>query len=542
MNSKVRVLLHGVVIIVITVALFWRTGGHQFIDFDDPDYVTANPPVATGITASNILWAFTATHSSNWHPLTWISLMADAQLYGLEPGGYHLTNVIIHAFSAALLLLLLHRLTRSIWRSSFVAALFALHPLHVESVAWVAERKDLLSAFFFFLTLYLYAEYSAKEKKSLYLLTLFSYICGLMSKPMLVTVPVIMLLADVWPLHRLEFPELKQQRAAGTVRLMWRMKEKLPFLALSFLSALITIYAQHMGRAMNRISFTLGMENAALAYARYLAKMLWPRNLAIFYPLPVAIPLWQPLCSLLGVALISWLTIRAVRQKPYLMVGWFWYLVMLAPVIGLIPVGEQAIADRYTYLPLTGIFIIIAWGVPDLLKKLPCRRIILTIFAVGWLALLAFMTRRQLGYWRDSVTLFNHAVGLAPDSHTLHTMMGNALVHKGDAGAAIKEYEKALSLKPDYGKARNNLALLHLNLGNALSDKGDLDAAIGQYRQSLSLAPNLSGTHNNLGITLAKRGDMNAAIKEFQDALALDPNSADARNNLELALSPEGGH
>jgi len=567
-------ILLAIALVSIIFAVYWRVGDHQFIDFDDADYVTANPRVATGITVPNVVWAFTAVHSSNWHPLTWLSLMADAQLYGMDPRGYHLTNVLIHAAAAVLLLLLLYRLTGCLWRSAFVAALFALHPLHVESVAWVAERKDVLSALFCFLTLLLYSAYATQQGKTLYRLTLLSFALGLMAKPMLVTLPIIMLLLDVWPLDR--------YRPGGGVPLVSLIREKTSFFALSFLSALITVYAQHMGRAMNRVSFELGIENAILAYAKYLAKALWPRDLAIFYPLPVSIPLWQALGVLAGLALVSLATLRAVRKRPYLAVGWFWYLVTLVPVIGLIPVGEQSIADRYTYIPLTGIFIIIAWGVPELVRNLRFRRGLLAVLAVGWLTVLGIETWRQLGLWRDSVTLFGRTLQLSPDSHTAHTMMGNALANKGDAAAAIKAYQKALALRPDYAKARRNWALVHFkngidlantgdlegaieafleatridpefieateNLaithnghGNALANKGDLDGAIRHYREAFSLAPNFSDAHNNLGIALVKKGDLAAAIQAFENALTIDPKSAEARNNLEMARARSEG-
>ena len=467
--------------------------------------------------------------------------MMDAQLYGLNPGGYHLTNVGIHALSAVLLFLILYRLTGCLWQSSFVSALFALHPLHVESVAWVAERKDVLSAFFWFLTLILYAAYVAKRKKSLYLLTLFSFVLGLMSKPMLVTLPVVLLLLDFWPLNRCGSQELQPERRLLTGSTPASLlKEKIPFFACSLISAVITVFAQHAGKAINNVSFELGAENAIVAYARYLAKAFWPHDLAIFYPLPASIPLWQAAGSLLVLLLVSAAALRTRRRYPFIALGWFWYLVTLVPVIGIIPVGGQSSADRYTYIPLIGIFIIIAWGAPILVRNLPYRKCMLSLLAGAVLTASAAVTWQQLAFWRDSVSLFGHAIQVTPPNHTIHAMMGNALVTHGQLAAATKEYEKSLRIKPDYARAQINLGIVHNLLGNDFAAKGNLEAAISQYRQALVIRPDDPETHTNLGNTLANSGNLDAAITEFRKVVTIAPDSTDAHNNLGIILAKKG--
>ena len=353
------------VLFIITLVVFWQTGEHQFINFDDPLYVTNNPHVKGGITGKNIVWAFTTTAASNWHPLTWLSHMVDVEVFGLNPRGHHLTNVFIHILSTLLLFLLLDQITGAPWRSLFVAALFALHPLHVESVAWVAERKDVLSSFFWLLTLIFYAIYVKHQQVKFYLLALSSFVAGLMAKPMLVTLPVVMLLLDYWPFNRFKHEAAHGGTTAGST-LLSLVREKLPFLLFSVFSSLVTMYAQHKGEALKSLDvapFGLRVGNAVIAYVKYLGKTIWPQDLAILYPFPSSLPLWQILRFISALVLISVVTVRYRRRYPYLLVGWFWFLVTLVPVIGLIQVGGQSIADRYTYIPLTGLFIMGSWRI-----------------------------------------------------------------------------------------------------------------------------------------------------------------------------------
>ncbi len=535
--SRIRpTILISMVLIVITLAIYWQVGNHEFIILDDCDYVTGNPHVTTGINSANIIWAFTSVDASNWHPVTWLSHMADVQMYSLNPRGHHLTNVGIHVVSTLLLFFLLLRLTGALWQSSFVAILFALHPFNVESVAWVAERKNVLSAFFWFLTLILYVNYVRKQKLTLYILTLFSFMLGLMSKPMLVTLPMVMLLLDYWPLDR--FRNLEQEHGFCTLsgRTKSIIKEKIPFFICSLFSGVVTIYAQHNGRAMSSLDVHPLMpriENALIAYVKYIGKTLWPHDLALLYPFPLSIPLWQTIGSLLILLFISAAAIRLRLRNPYLMVGWFWFLVTLLPVIGIIQVGSQSMADRYSYIPVIGLFIMIAWGVPNLVKDLSFRQYLLSLLAAAVIIALAVLTWQQLVYWQDNISLFRHSIQVATRSSTIHFSLGTALASKGDLDAAIHEYQETLRINPKYFEAHNNL-------GIALASKGDLDAAIHAYQKALRINPNYMEAHNNLGVALASKGDFNAAIHEYQETLRINPNYLEARINLGIALASKG--
>jgi tetratricopeptide (TPR) repeat protein len=532
-GSVVKLVLICVALAFIILAVYMQAGNHQFLIYDDGVYVKNNPHVTSGITGKNIIWAFTSTDAANWHPITWLSHMADAQLYGMDPRGHHLTNVVIHTVSSVLLLLLLFRLTGSLWQSSFVAALFALHPLHVESVAWVAERKDVLCGFFWFLTLLFYSEYVAKRKPTLYFLSLFSFMLGLMSKPMLVTLPLVMLLIDFWPLNRYRFGEqgLEVCQLPGGVTVL--IKEKVPFFVSSFISGIVTIYAQGKGEALNVISFRLSVENALITYEKYILKTLWPYDLAVLYPLSSSLPLWQAISSLLILLLVSAAVFWLGSRCPYLPVGWFWFLVTLLPVIGLIQVGVQAMADRYTYIPLIGLFIMVAWGVPDLIKGLRRRKVILALLSVATITASAVLTWQQLGYWRDDVSLYRHTLRVTSGNYVIHNNLGVALYSKGDLDAAIQEYREALRISPNYSDAHNNLGL-------ALARKGYFDEAIQEYQEALRTSPNHTHAHNNLGLAFVRKGDLDAAIREYQEALRISPNYTHAHYNLGLALASKG--
>lgn len=494
---------------IVTFAVYWHVGNHEFLSYDDDVYIVSNPHVAQGITTANIAWAFTSVEQCNWHPVTWLSHMLDVQLFGMNPRGHHLTNVLFHTIATLILFSLLVRLTGAVWKSSFVAALFALHPLHVESVAWAAERKDVLSACFFFLTLLLYSRYvEARRNKSassvtIYLLTLLSFVLGLMSKPMLVTLPVIMLLLDLWPLRRLD--------TAPTLSSL--VAEKIPFLACSILSSAITIYAQREGGAivvLDWVPIATRLQNSLVSYARYLVKAVWPHDLAVLYPFTLSIPLWQVVSSAVLLLLISAATIRAGRQHPYLPVGWFWFLITLFPVIGLVQVGNQSMADRYTYIPIVGIFMMLAWGVPALLGTTdgtgggtetvkrsvwsrPARRnTVLTLLAIVAIATSAVLTWQQIGYWKDNFSLYRHTL-----------------------------------------KVTSNNYIIHYNLGVAYGRRGDLDAAVNEFKAAVMIKPNDWTARSLLASTLAERGDIDAAIKEFNNALIINPNNMSAKSSLE---------
>lgn len=552
-------LLLSLLLVAITFAVYFQVLSQPFFDFDDQVYVTSNSHVAGGLTGENIVWAFTSVDAANWHPVTWLSHLADIQFFGMNPHGHHLTSLVIHIVSSLLLLLLLSRLTGSLWSSFFVAGLFALHPMHVESVAWVAERKDVLSALFWFLTLLFYCEYAKKAKLSLYPLSLLCFVLGLMSKPMLVTLPLVMLLIDYWPLGRY------QGQVSGRAKAL--IKEKIPFFLFSLLSCLVTLYAQYKGGAINSlktVSLGLRVENALVAYLKYLGKTLWPQDLAFFYPFPLAIPLWQVVGSLFILLAVSAAVIRTRRRYPYLAVGWFWFLVTLIPVIGFVQVGQQSMADRYSYLPALGLFIMLAWGAPDLVKGLRLSGRILAIPAAAVLIASAALTWQQLGYWHDSITLYRHTLKVTKDNYLINYSLGLLLANNGEPDAAIREYREVLRIRPDDTPTHNNLGLTlagkgdldtaigefkealrldpncaeaHTNLGVAFANKGDLDGAIRELRETIRISPKDLDAHGNLGYALASKGDLDAAIGEYREALRLNPNNAKVANNLELALA-----
>ena len=527
----------------ITLGVFWQIGDHQFINYDDPLYVTSNTNVKGGLTGKNILWAFTTTAASNWHPLTWLSHIVDIELFGLKPRGHHLTNLVIHTASTLLLFLLLAQITTAPLRSLFVSALFALHPLHVESVAWVAERKDVLSGFFWFLTLLFYAGYVKHRTLKFYLLTLFSFMVGLMTKPMLVTLPLVMILMDYWPLNRFESEDMPHGVSVlfrAREPLPTLVKEKVPLLLLSLLSAAVTVYVQRSGGTVSSfeaVPLVFRIENALIAYAKYIVKTIWPQNLAFLYPFPLSLPLWQVLASSVILILVTIVTIHFRRQKPYLLVGWLWFLIILLPVIGLIQVGSQSMADRYTYIPLIGLFIMVSWGVPDLLRGLRYRLTIFVTLSCLVIFALTLSTWRQLGYWKDNISLYRHTLDVTNNNYIILNNLGIALAERGEVEAAIQAYQEALRIWPGSVTA-------HVNLGAALADRGKLDEAISHYEEALRLKPddalartNWSKALNNRGVALAQQGRMDEAIHYFNEALRIDPELVDGHFNLGITLA-----
>ena len=477
------------------------------------------------------MWAF-GFHAGNWHPLAWISHMLDCQLYGLNPAGHHLTNALLHAANTALLFLLLHRLTGFIWRSAAVAALFGWHPLHVESVAWVAERKDVLCALFWMLTLLAYVRYTrclrVRNRRAglSYCLALLLFILALMSKPMAVTLPFVLLLLDFWPLQRASWNvHPVELRAWGLL-----VGEKIPFFLLSGAVCLLTMHAQDLAIVPTEaLSFKQRVIHALLSYTHYLLATFWPRGLAVYYPYPTIVPLSQAIFA--GCVFIS-LTIAAlwsVRRRPYFFVGWFWFVGTLVPVIGLVQVGDQAWADRYTYLPLIGVFLVVVWAAVEWLRD---PRLLSGTAVVMGLALLAGTTV-QLRYWRNTQTLFQHAAEVVPDNYMAITMLGSLMAKDGKLDDAIWQYRAALNLKPGFPEA-------HFFLGNALEKQGMLDEAIAEYRQALWFKPFMGTTHILLGAALAKKGDYDEAVAHYKAAIKLDSESAIAQNNLARVLQSQG--
>lgn len=531
-----KAMLSGILLFFITAAVYARTGGHQFINLDDALYILENPVVKTGLSVGSIGWAFTSTFASNWHPVTWLSHMLDVQLFGLNPAGHHLMNVILHAVSALLLYYVLTRITSAPWQSLFVAAMFALHPLHVESVAWVAERKDTLSGIFWTLTLLLYARYAEKPGTGRYLTALLCFAIGLMSKPMLVTLPLILLLLDYWPLNRLRSRDGEGDGEGAKLPALSLLKEKIPFLLLSALSSGITIHAQHQGGSMANLEkapLLLRGANAIISYARYIVDTVWPRDLAVLYPFPNSIDPVALAGAALLLAMISGAVFIAGHRAPWLRVGWLWFLVTLLPVIGLIQVGGQARADRYTYIPLTGLFIMAAWGVPPVLERWRHCRKTLAIAALSAVCALTVVTWRQIGIWKDSATLFRHTLAVTSNNHLIHNNYGNALSDRGDLQAAMLQYREALRILP-----RSHLA--HNNLGMALTRQGRYAEAIGHFRDALTARPDYLLAMVNLGNALSATGKTDEALAQYLQALKLDPMSRDANLNLALLYMKTG--
>ena len=533
-----KLVLIGLALTLATILAYWQVAGHEFVNFDDKDYVYQNSHVQTGLTKENVVWAFTSVHASNWHPITWLTHMADVELYGLNPGGHHLSNLFIHIASTLLLLILLYRLTGSVWKSGFVASMFALHPLHVESVAWVAERKDVLSGFFWFLTLLLYAIYVQKSQLKFYILAIVAFALGLMSKPMLVSLPVVMLIIDFWPLDRYN---IKNETGAINCRaklplLVLLLKEKIPFFICSVISAAVTIYAQKQGGAVQTVEMLpLGMRlaNACTAYVKYIGKMLWPSDLAVYYPFPVDIPSWQVLFSLVVLLALTATSIRFGRTRPYLPAGWFWFLVTLVPVIGIVQVGAQSMADRYTYLPLVGLFIAAAWGGAEWAGKVPHRQGVLAIATFLTIAACVSLTWRQVRYWQNSMVLYRHALQVTSGNYVMHSTLGAALAEKGLLDEAIAEYRRVLEINPYFVDG-------HYNLGIIYAKNGNLEQAISEYKKALAMSPDNVDALNNLGIAYATQGHLDSSIEQFRKVTSLNPYHGEARYNLAVALAWQG--
>ena len=455
-----------ILLIALTLAVFLPVVGHKFVLFDDEAYVTQNANVQAGISLESLAWAFTTTQNCNWHPLSWISHMADCQVYGLDPRGHHATSLLLHVLNVVLLFLVLDRVTRSPWRSGFVAALFAIHPLHVESVAWVAERKDVLSTLFWILTMLAYARYAESPSLRRKLPVIGFFALGLLAKPMLVTLPVVLLLLDYWPLHRFSFDGKKQGTSLRAL-----LGEKLPLFVLSGASCVITYFAQNTGGSMpvtGQLPFVIRAGNALLSYFRYIEMMFRPRDLTILYPYtPASVPTWtQIYTAAVALILITALIIWLGRRHGYLPVGWLWYLVTLLPVVGLVQVGEQTMADRYTYVPLIGLFVMIAWLVPELLRPIsrsPRLPILLVIPAIAVIASMAVVARHQVGFWKDSITLFAHTIAVTSDNYTGYMNLGLALSDDGQLEPAIEAYQNAARILPNKYVPHTNLAVLYYN-------------------------------------------------------------------------------
>ncbi len=552
---RVAILVVGVCV----VAAFWSAVGNGFTNYDDPKYVTDNPHVQRGLTLESLTWAGTATHASNWHPLTWISHMLDWSLFGDDPWGHHLTSVLLHLLNTLLLFVVLDRMTDAPGRSGFAALLFGIHPLHVESVAWIAERKDVLSTAFWLLAILAYIGWVQRPTPRRYGMVLVALGLGLCAKPMLVTLPLTLLLLDFWPLRRFRtesFGEL--------------IREKLPMLPVVTLSGVVTFLVQQRGGAtgsLDAVPAVFRIANGIVAYAVYLRKTFWPFDLAVFYPHPgTDLPLWQIGFSAAVLGLLSYAAFRLRERFPYVLAGWLWYLITLVPVIGIVQVGVQSLADRYTYVPLIGIFCIAAWGVPDLLERTSgdrkrSRQIATSVAALVAMALVV-LTWAQTLTWRNSETLFAHALNVK-ESAVAHNNLGLALADSDRGTDAIGHFERAVQLDSDHASSRNNLGLelakqgrhaealdhygqaielapgdsrAYSNLGLTLAALGRADEAVDRYRQAIALDPEYAKAHTNLAITLADHGKLEQAVESYRRALQIDPRQTEAHNNLGLAL------
>jgi len=567
------------ILCTVTAAVYCRAAFFPFCVIDDTDYVIGNAYIREGLSFNSIKWAFTTFHAGNWHPLTWLSLLTDSQLFGMNPMGFHVINIGFHIITTALLFLLFNCMTGALWRSALVAALFALHPLHVESVAWITERKDVLSAFFWMITLLSYTGYARQGRRSMYITALAAFALGLMAKPMLVTMPVVLLLLDYWPFQRVQssFPvgtKTPLEEGLNSEGMGKLLIEKLPFIALSFISSIVTIYAQQHGDAiapLEKVSVMDRIGNSLQSYLLYLENLVAPHDLAIFYQLAPA-SLWKAGCALL---LFSGMLLLAFKKRaayPYLLTGSLWYLVTLLPVIGLIQVGAQAMADRYSYIPSIGLFVIASWGGADLTARFP--RLRMAVIAAGGASVLLYAigTCIQLSYWKDNVTLFSHALAVTHEESSLaHARMGLAYFAEGRPDLAVREYEEGLRIDPEatsihlrlgialdrLGKTaeavehfkaeirvRPQLAAGHYDLALALQKIGKLPEAIAEYKEALAIEPDDAACHDSLGVALLQQGNLDESIQHFSEALRLNPHLKQAAGNLQFAVSQKNrnGH
>jgi Flp pilus assembly protein TadD len=513
-------------IMAITWFVFGQTLRHEFVNFDDNEYVTENPVVQEGITLNGLRWALTSRSIGHWHPLTWISHMVDCQFYGPNAGGHHLTNVVLHGAAAIVLFLMLRQMTGSLWRSAFVATVFAIHPLRVESVAWISERKDVLSGFFFMLTLWAYFHYARQPFSAFrYGIVVALFALGLLSKNMLVTLPFVLLLMDYWPLGRLSNHRI----------LFRRVLEKIPLMILSIGSCVATFLSPEKMFAEDKLPFLLRMENAAVSQVIYIWQMICPVGLICFYPNPTeSLPPGEVAGAIVALLAMTSAAVLLRKTYPYLFVGWFWYVGMLIPVIGILQISLYAHADRYTYLPQIGLYLLLTWTAADIGSRWGGHRIFLGAVSACVLAALALCAHTQVSYWRNSESLWVHTAACAPDNVVVHANLGNVLLEKHDVDGAIAHYRKALTLKP-----RN--AGVHYNLGVALLENGSLDDAITEFQTSFQLEPDSALTCKNLGYSFAQQGNREQAIVYLDRTLRITPDDPEVQNNLAwlLATAPQ---
>ena len=561
--SVVCILLVGTVWIA-----FGQTPHHEFVNYDDGPYVYANQRVINGLTPGNVQWAFTHVHAANWHPLTTLSHMLDCQLYGLQPWGHHVDNILLHAAAVIILFLALWRLTGNLWAGAFVAALFAIHPVRVESVAWVAERKDVLSGVFFAFTLLAYAHYVRSGRFSLgrYAIVLILFALGLMCKPTLVTLPFVLLLLDYWPLGRTQKSDVRGQKSETWLQLVL---EKIPLFVLSAASCVATILAQKEAfTPIGAVSLPERFANAVVAYVQYLGQTVWPAHLAVLYPYPegghhVA----EVILALLFLMVVFVIVFVWTKIYQFALVGWLWFVGMLVPMIGIVQVGSQPRADRYTYLPQIGLYILATWGVMKLVNSWRHKRETLAIAACLTIGVLTMRSYFQISYWRDSETLWSHAIDVTRDNYIAHNNLADALLDRGQLNEAIAHYSDAVKIKPDLAPVQSNLgnallrdgqleeAIVHLqkalqidpayaepynHMGSVLMKKGQIAEAIGYYQKAIQLNTSYADAYNNLGVAFLRNGQLDEAIAHYKKAVAIKPDSAELQYNLGNALARKG--
>jgi tetratricopeptide (TPR) repeat protein len=542
---------------IATLIVYWQVRGHSFLNFDDGMYVTDNVQVRAGLSMKSVRWALTETEAANWHPLTRLSHMLDVQFFGMNAGAHHMTSVFFHLANTLLLFLVFKRMTGCVWQSGFVAALFALHPLHVESVAWVSERKDVLSTFFWLLTMGGYLLYAERPGKIRFIIPLLFFALGLLSKPMLVTLPFVLLLMDYWPLGRFGDARMRFDIMGGPIRsdnpptpfnniqpvsenrrthFLRLVYEKIPYFALTAVFCWMTIQAQQGKGAvgsLERFPIDVRISNALISYVIYIVKAIWPENLAAYYPHRGMVSWWSGLGGGLLIIAVSILAIRFVRQKPWFMVGWLWYLGTLVPVIGLVQVGAQAMADRYTYVPLIGLFIIAAWGLPELTAGWRNKKTTLALAGVCLSIILMFAAWLQVRHWKNSRTLFQHALEVTENNYFAHDGLGLYLATHEKHEEAIYQYSEAIKIRPDFAEAHNHL-------GNVYKIQGKSDEAIVHYKEALRIKPDYAQAHYNLGHLLAGQGKIAAAIQQYHAALKIKPEYPEVHYQLGFALMNQG--
>ena len=534
MDKKYKYLIV-VLLIIVSLIAFGRILSNGFINLDDNEYITENYHIQSGINLESIKWAFSNSYSNNWHPLTFVSHMLDWSLFGANASGHHLISLLLHIGSVLFLFLFLSKTTGNLWPSAFAAALFSLHPLRVESVAWAAERKDVLSMFFGMASIYAYAFYTKGSKFPWYFLCLILFAMGLMSKQMLVTLPFVLILLDYWPLERWQkvIYAPVNNRSHATGMLIW---EKAPFLLLTIASSIVTFWAQNKGGIVAKVqSFLNGAIQAIISYAAYLGKIFWPVNLAVFYPYEFSVLLWKFLISCLILIAITVVALYYMRKLPFLFVGWFWYVGTLVPVIGFVQLSDLEMADRYTYLPSVGIAIMLAWGIPSLFHRAGIRKKVLFPAAITVLAILVVLTWKQCGYWKNSIELFSHTLHVTKDNYLAHNNRGNAYVTLGQYQRAFEDFDEALRLKPNYAKYYDSRGTLYFKLGQ-------YQRAFEDFNEALRLQPNYANAYDKRGAVYVTLGQYQRAFEDFNEALRLNPNYANAYNNRAVVYFKQGNN